>query len=632
MRSLSRRSILVAAVVALVGIFISPASGLARPKAFKPAFAISHAGSSFLTLSLTGSGFGAPDSASQVRVVGIAGGTTVVLLVPSGDPSVIEWSDEHVVVNVRPDLTRAHIGVQTSTGSSSLIPADHYDFQTFDTSAALGVNTAPSHITLDAQDRVWINSEFHFGIAYFDPASRTLKPAFWPRVPVPAFEVCLNTTCAPTQQSQGGEDALTDPDGRVWLPEGGPPDVGPRNHARIIGYDPAAHKVIVFNLPGDRNSPTGVAWDPIRRRLWFSQTGVSGVRPGSLTSFDPDNPAIPREEYPWDFATLPACTGGICSDNPARSCSNFRDCMVGTFDFTTSATCTAGLCSNAPYHQCQAVDDCVYADKICPPNVTDDSACYHDYPLSAADYQPAHLAVNPRDGSVWWANYYLGSNLARLDPDTGGRTVFPLAPPPFSPTQITFNSLVELVTDLPRIIDWPWDVKVAPNGDIVATEFYSNKIARIRPSRFTDPRCQQLAPPRGSSVNCAIATIGTTFPETITLPDPSCVNPCIVESLEPDSWVPDASTLPFTHSPVTALAVTSSDRKKNVWFGQGVFVKGKKNFALLPPLLVLYPSSFGGPATIHTGLGAGTVVNPTTGDVWATDFTGLRLNLLVRVP
>ena len=166
----------------------------------------------------------------------------------------------------------------------------------------------------------------------------------------------------------------------------------------------------------------------------------------------------------------------------------------------------------------------------------------------------------------------------------------------------------------------------------MATEFYSNRIARIRPSRFADRRCQQLAPPRGSSVSCAVGTIGATFPQTITLPDPSCVNPCIVESLEPDSWVPDASAPPFTHSPVTALLVTSSDRKKNVWFGQGIFVKGKKNFALLPPLLVLYPSSFGAPATIHSGLGGGTVVNPTTGDVWASDFSGLRLNRLVRVP
>jgi streptogramin lyase len=632
MRTLSRRSTLVASAVALATALGSPARALVRPKGFKPAFAISHAGSPFLTLSLTGSGFGPPGGGSQVRVVGVAGGTTVVLLVPSGDSSVIEWSDEHVVVNVRPDLLRARIGVQTPSGTTSLIPADHYDFQTFDTLVPLGEHTGPHHITLDAQGRVWINSEFHLGVAYFDPASNTVKPAFWPRVPVPAFELCLGTNCVPTQQSQGGEDALTDPSGRVWLPEGGPPDVGPRNHARIVGYDPAAHKVIVFNLPGDRNSPTGVAWDPIRKRLWFSQTGVSGVRPGSLTSFDPDNPAIPREEYAWDFATLPACTGGTCSDNPARSCATFRDCMLGTFDFTTSATCTAGACSNAPYHQCQAVDDCVYADKICPPDVTDDSTCYHDYPLTVADYQPAHLAVSPRDGSVWWANYNIGSNLGRLDPDHGQRTAFPLAPPPFSPTQVTFGSIGDLFTFLPRLINWPWDVDVASNGDIVATEFYSNRIARIRPSRFADPRCQQLAPPRGSTVSCASGTLGTTYPQTLMLPDPSCVNPCIVESLMPDSWVPDASTPPFTHSPVTALLVTSPDRKRNLWFGQGVFVKGKKNFALLPPLLLLYPASVGAPATIHSGLGGATVVNPTSGDVWATDFSGGRLNRLVRVP
>jgi streptogramin lyase len=617
------------AALTLAVLVVTPAPARARLKAFRPAFAVSHAGSTFLAVSLTGTGFGAPGAGSFVLVRGVAGTTFVSLLVPSQDPSVVVWDDEYVVVKVQPDLLRVHVGVQTPDRRSALVPADHYDFASFDTSVALGQHTAPHHIALDAQGRVWINSEFHIGVAYFDPTAGIVQPAFWPRLPVPAFKTCLGS-CVATTLSGGGEDATTDSKGRVWLPEGGGGDISPRNHSRIIGYDPQHQQVLVFNLPGDQNGLTGIAWDATRNRLWFTQTALSGVRDGILTSFDPDNPAIPRETFAWDFATLPACTGGVCSDNPGRSCSTFRDCMVGTFDFTTAATCSSGSCSNAPYHACQSVDDCVLADSICPPAVSDDSACYHDYP--SGDFQPAHLVVNPRDGSVWWANYFLGSDLARLDPSTGQVTRYPLAPPPFSPAQLTVNNIGELVSALVRLVNWPWDIAVTTNGDIVATEYSSNRIARFRGSRAADPACNQLAPPPGSSVSCVISPIGSTYPQTIQLPDPSCVNPCITESLLSDSWAEDASSPPFTHSRVTSLLVLDADRKQNLWFGQGVFVRGKKNFALLPPLLALYPSSFGSPASLHSGLGGGMLVNRATGEIWATDFSGLRLNRLVKVP
>ncbi len=615
------------AVVTLVGLVAAPSSATARPSVFTPAFAVSHAGSTFLTLSLTGTGFGRPGGGSFVRVVGVAGGTIVSLPLPSTDPNVVIWSDEHVVVNVRQDLSAARIGVETPSGTSSQVRADHYDFEAFDTSAALGIHTGPNHLALDAQGRVWINGEFHSGIAYFDPVANAVKPAFWPRVPVPVFRSLIgggNTTA-----SDCGEDAASDSKGRVWIPEGGSSGLGPRNHSRIVGYDPTDGKVIVFNLPGDQNGINGVAWDQARNRLWFTQMALPGVHPGTLTSFDPDNPAIPREEYAWDFATVAECTGGVCSDDAGRSCSRFGDCMIGTFDFTTSATCDDGTCSNAPYHQCQTVEDCVYADKICPPGVVDDSGCYHDYPLPPGNLQPAHLVVHPRDGSVWWANYFLGSSLGRLDPATGQVTSFPLAPVPFSPAQVAVDSLEETFATLLRLVDAPWDIDVASNGDIVATEFSSNRIARLRGSRVGDPGCERLAPPRGSSVSCA-SSAQATFPQTLQLADPSCVNPCITESLVPDTWVPDATAPPFTHRPVTSLLGLASDRSKNLWFGGGVFVKGGKHFALLPPLLALYPSSFS-PGDLHEGVGGGMAINQATGEIWAADPAGLRLNRLVKM-
>src|SRR5262245_6081428 len=91
-------------VVTLAGLVAAPSGVAARPSAFRPAFAVSHAGSAFLTLSLTGTGFGRAGEGSFVRILGVAGGTIVSLALPSTDPNVVLWSDEHVVVNVQPDL------------------------------------------------------------------------------------------------------------------------------------------------------------------------------------------------------------------------------------------------------------------------------------------------------------------------------------------------------------------------------------------------------------------------------------------------------------------------------------------------------------------------------------------------
>jgi len=129
-------------------------------------------------------------------------------------------------------------------------------------------------------------------------------------------------------------------------------------------------------------------------------------------------------------------------------------------------------------------------------------------------------------------------------------------------------------------------------------------------------------------VSCA-SSVAATFPQTIQLADPSCVNPCITESLVPDTWTPDASVPPFSHRPLTSLLDLAWDRGKNLWFGGGVFVKGEKNFALLPPLLWLYPSRFD-PGDLHEGIGGGMAINQATGEIWAADPAGLRLNRLLK--
>src|SRR5262249_30230095 len=150
----------------------------------------------------------------------------------------------------------------------------------------------------------------------------------------------------------------------------------------------------------------------------------------------------------------------------------------------------SGTCSNAPYEHCATVDDCVLADHICPPGATDDHGCYHQYDSGEHIYEPAHLAVSPVDGAVWSADYFLGNELDRLDPEPGRVTVLPLADPPYSPPRTP-------MADLPRTVSWPWDVKIAPNGDVVATEYGADRIARVNAAVAAAPECDRLWAPTG---------------------------------------------------------------------------------------------------------------------------------------
>src|SRR5262249_2323983 len=146
------------------------------------------------------------------------------------------------------------------------------------------------------------------------------------------------------------------------------PAVGPpRDHGRVLMYDPTNSQERVYDLPGDQNGFLGITWDARRRRVCVSQTDSLAYGPGSTR----------------------------VSDEPARvlfgTFSWTRGQQVQTvqsaFAFATPAACDTGgsnqpaTCSNAPTHACQSVEDCVRADLFCPPGVLDDSGCYHAYPV-----------------------------------------------------------------------------------------------------------------------------------------------------------------------------------------------------------------------------------------------------------
>jgi hypothetical protein len=301
--------------------------------------------------------------------------------------------------------------------------------------------------------------------------------------------------------------------------------------------------------------------------------------------------------------------------------------MVARFDFTTTATCDPGVpsgtCSKAPYQHCTTVDDCVLADRICPPGATDDRGCYHQYDTSDRPYQPAHLVVDPADGAVWYANYFFGSDLARLDPETGGVTVLPLTQPPYSPPRAP-------LTDILEVVSWPWDVKMAPNGDVVATEYGVDRIARVRATMVGDPACERLRSPTGQTAPGAATLDETTSPPTFIMEGAQYTNPCVAEDLVPGSWERGSTVPGFTHRPIQALLTVAFDARRNVWFDQGYHRARGHRIVLLPPLLALYPTRFTADREpdMHSGIGGGVAIDLATGDIWGADYVGRRLGRL----
>jgi hypothetical protein len=376
-------------------------------------------------------------------------------------------------------------------------------------------------------------------------------------------------------------------------------------------YDPTNSQIRVYDLPGDQNGFFGITWDVRRRRVWVSQTNSLAYGIGSaLVSFDPER--VPFETFSW--------TPGLQGQTAQSTC-----------DFETTATCDTdgvaeyGTCSNAPTHPCQSVDDCVRADLICPPGVIDDSGCFREYPVGI--YQPAHLVVHP-DGHVWFTEYAagVGSRIGRLDPSSGAVELYPLAPPPFSP-----GGKVSL-TLLSYLLIAPWDIQVAADGSIVATEYAANRIARFSFRSMRDTtQCQQLSAPGLDPKTCEPAYDPTTG--LLSLWDPRCVNPCIEETMVPGSWVIDGSHPPMTHLSEGRLLNVAFDRQQNIWFDQG-YLDRRGKFHLWPPVLAMTPTAYetGVASLAFDGIGGCVAVDPRNGDIWATDYFGRRLNRLRPQP
>jgi hypothetical protein len=134
-----------------------------------------------------------------------------------------------------------------------------------------------------------------------------------------------------------------------------------------------------------------------------------------------------------------------------------------------------GVCSNGlGNQQCFTDHDCVLVNQYCAPGTPWESFCFRTYDLHDRVDSVADMKVDPQ-GRVWFAKYIgpLGT-IGRLDPASGEVRWFP------GGSQHRTRSEFFLGPG-------GWGLELAPNGDVVFTEFFAGRISRLDVSRIDDP-------------------------------------------------------------------------------------------------------------------------------------------------
>jgi streptogramin lyase len=488
------------------------------------------------------------------------------------------WNDTQIIIGLR-DLNwfPTWVKVKTPAGASAQLPTNNYTYAVYPTSPPLPSQPPPLAIAIDPAGRVFVNEEFHSDLKAWSPQTGAVAPLHYPASSPPGIFSQDFYGESRTTTSILGEDVRVDPSGTVWFSEGGNNHYAGAypNHSRIVAYDPPTAAFRVYNVPGNGAEVYGLAWDPGRRRVWFTTAprlydclpwwGCAVALPARLVSFDPTR-IPPDNAFTFSTAGL-TCDGG--------------------------SPTTVGTCSNVPSRPCLTASDCVLAEQVCPSGVTDDSACYHEYPIP--DMRAAHLVVDAA-GAVWFTAYAGGNYLGRLEPATGAVTQFPLPPPvqasPFASA--------------------PWQIALAADGDIVFTEFSDGEVGRFDVAQLGNPACLALdASHRNPCIKTFLAPGGAPGTQT-------------VHSMALDAggrtWFAQAAR-ESSPAPTTSLGYVTAD-----WSG----------IVMLPPL-ALYPCALDGrdcgvaPGTQPPFDGAGMAIDPSTGDVWVAEFSRRRLGRLHRV-
>lgn len=217
----------------------------------------------------------------------------------------------------------------------------------------------------------------------------------------------------------------------------------------------------------------GVIVDPLGR-VWFSEGGgylYSGIHPNHsrIICMLPDEPGGPEfrvYNVPGDWNEVMGlewdatrnwiwfAQGGL---NAGAKVVGFDPELIpwdNDFDFSTSLDHLIGT----------------------PGDPGD--AVYHFYDVPNLTAQPAHLLAKD-NGDIWFTHYW-GRAIARLQPDINVVTTYPVPDP------------ISKATPAYIVGAGPWEIKEAPNGDIIFNEFFDATITRFDISRADDPLTWQL--------------------------------------------------------------------------------------------------------------------------------------------
>ncbi|MGB0952648.1 MAG: hypothetical protein ACPG31_05450 [Planctomycetota bacterium] len=312
-----------------------------------------------------GLGSAVPTSSLQFR----SGGRTFTLL--STAPEILHWSDHRIQVQMPEDMPSGKLRVRNFGGSSAPIKLELYAYDWFDIPPTPGTNASPLSITVDSQERVWVNEEFQRAFQRLELNTGVVTGLPYPMPVDPGPFASTIFSDHRTQSSILGEDVIVDPLGRIWFTQGGGSlysGIHP-NHSRVVCVlpdEPGGPEFRVYNVPHDWNEVIGLAWDPVREWIWFAEGSLaSGSR---IVGFDP-------ELIPWD----------------------------NDFDFSTSLAHQVGT----------------------PGLETDPVFHYFDVPNPTA--HAAHILVHS-NGDLYFTEFW-GSAIGRLQPFTGGFTRYPVPAP-----------------------------------------------------------------------------------------------------------------------------------------------------------------------------------------------------------
>ena len=592
------------------------------PVAFAPATGVLQAdasGAGRLLLAVDGVGFGAPRSGSfrvldcgrfeagAFAVVRDQRGRALHVAGATGPGGATAWDDRRIVLSVPAELARAPgLSVQVCrSGGSVSAPVETWRYDAFEVPRSdPGTNPSPLALAIDSAGAVFVNEEFHTQVKALAPDGR------WsvldvPQRPGPGIFASTLFGDDPTRVATLGEAVMVDPHGRTWWTEAGATPYGGvhGNASRILRREPGAAALHVYTVPGDDGGVVGIAWDPARGRIWFTQARRATrlgrqehvAQQARLTSFDPER--IPPDD--------PAAA------SPAEAC----DVPTGE---------VVGACSATSGRRCLTDRDCFRAREVCAGGAADDTACFreHELPADFGVVVPGHL-LRHSDGSFWYAAFWGGNHVGRFDPATGAFTRYPLPRPPGEadcPGDSCSCFFPE--PDKPecparccryRLLGrGPWMLAEALGGDVLFTTQEGGALSRFDHRRNTDPACTAL--------------------------DASGRNPCIGDtpipgfdpardaghSLAIDAagsvWITqgaglDFVTSPGTHAPLAFLA------------------PGAAHFTVLPPLS-LFPFTSSGTECAPSGaptavVAAGVAIDPRTGAVWFADYCRKRIGRLV---